>query len=214
MFTRLQSSGSVCSSGWKITVIRTQYHQEEVIQALFFRRERRLRSQRPVALDFVPWQTHSSLMQNECTGTHGERESYKACTFWKLCVCVCVGVGCLGIALCLRSACWLRESPVNMEMITLLVFGSDIENAPWGVVRCNNKEIVVLLVDQNCPLSCKQLNSIQKVLCGDNNPVTAQLRKSSRCFKQFFMLNLDEDVGQKRVPNLPVLLFRWWNQKM
>lgn len=91
MFTRLQSSGSVCSSGWKITVIRTQYHQEEVIQALFFRRERRLRSQRPVALDFVPWQTHSSLMQNECTGTHGERESYKACTFWKLCVCVWVG---------------------------------------------------------------------------------------------------------------------------
>lgn len=100
--------------------------------ASFLRRQRKLRSQRPGVLHFVPWQACSNLTQTKCTWTRGE--------------------------ISLRSACCFHEHPVNMEMKVLLVFGSEIENAPWGATKHKNKVIKIFL--ENKSMLCLPNNLI------------------------------------------------------
>lgn len=122
-----------------------------------------------------------------------------------------VFVGCLGIALCWRSAQWLHEHWVNMEMITLLVFGSEFGSAPPRRPERHKQSNLAFwrLTELAFFFPYKQLDSIQKVLCEDNNPVTLQLHKGSQCFKQFFMLNLTHDRNIYTFLNLPS---KWTDQ--
>lgn len=74
-----------------------------------------------------------------------------------------------------------------MKTIKFPVFGSEIENPPRGAEKHKNNVISALAGRLNCLSSYKQLDSIQKVLCGDNNPVTEQLHTRSLCLKQLFV---------------------------
>lgn len=178
--------------------------------ASFPRQQRRLWSQRSGVLHFVLWQTYSNLTQRKCTDAWRDIAARPEEGYGKtLCV------GCPGIAQSLRSVCWLHEHPVNTEMKTLLVFGSEIENTPWGAMKHKNKVIKILLVNETVLFLTNNLivyrrclvETITLWLCSFTRALGVS--NSSSCWSWTMIWNRNIHFL-----NLSVLPFEWGNLKM